>query len=383
MKKKITFIYSSSAEKSMYLSMLEEAQKRGYKTRLSSNPFEKCEIGVYCQHVNFPQYSKYSVIMLHDIMQHYDRWPDIWFFEPWHKYDIGVLPSTQWSENWYGVSKYFYTNPKKGMFKVGWPKADTIASKKKSAKLLLDKYNIDKNKPVVLYAPSWECDLKQDEFVKAMKKLDVNILIKQPKLNESDFPEIVKNIKKMEELHTNLKNVTILPTKTNIFEAISISDILVSDESSTMGEALMMGIPAVSVSDWLIPDTTPSRYPKCDYENVIKTTKLQLTDCVKSILENYNSYTEKANKYSSLNFSNIGKTSKIIIDIIDDLINQKEFRHKSLEPQTKKNLSLQQCLKFHYYNFIREIEYNYSTRFSLVGRLWCALRRIKRDIFNK
>ena len=69
LKKNITFIYSDSAEKAIYQPLKEEAERRGYTVKLTDNPFERCEIGVYCQHVNFPQYSKFSVIMLHDIIK--------------------------------------------------------------------------------------------------------------------------------------------------------------------------------------------------------------------------------------------------------------------------------------------------------------------------
>ena len=69
--KDITFIYWDSSEKNMYQPIIEEAKKRGYKTKLTDNKFEKCEIGFYCQHINFPQFSKFSFIMLHDIIQAY------------------------------------------------------------------------------------------------------------------------------------------------------------------------------------------------------------------------------------------------------------------------------------------------------------------------
>ena len=81
--KDLTLIYSDCAEKSIFKPIAEEAEKRGYKVTLTDDKFAKCEIGFYCQHVNFPQFSKFSVIMLHDIIQQYGNWPDIWLREPW------------------------------------------------------------------------------------------------------------------------------------------------------------------------------------------------------------------------------------------------------------------------------------------------------------
>ena len=111
LEKDITFIYMDSSEKAMYMPIYNEAKKRGYRVKLTTNMFEKCEIGFYCQHVNLPQFSKFSIIMLHDIIHQYGNWPDIWLREPWDKYDIGILPSNQWVENWKQCAKWFYARP--------------------------------------------------------------------------------------------------------------------------------------------------------------------------------------------------------------------------------------------------------------------------------
>ena len=179
--KDITFIYLDEVQKQVYEMIAAEAEKRGYKTRITKDKFARSEIGWYCEHVNFPQFSKFSVVMLHDITQQYLNWPDIWVREPWNKYDIGFLPSDVWVDNWNECSQYFYTRPKTGIYLTGWPKADRLKvfmdGDKKSE--YIRKTGIDPDKPTILYAPAWENDNKQDEFVQAMLPLDVNILVKQ------------------------------------------------------------------------------------------------------------------------------------------------------------------------------------------------------------
>lgn len=367
-KKDITFIYWDKAEKNLLMPIAEEAKRRGYATKLTNNKFEKCEIGIYCQHVNFPEFSKFSVIMLHDIIQRYSSWPDLWYWEPWNKYHIGILPSKQWVSNWEQCSQWYYSRPKIGMFEIGWPKADviTLLQEESSKKLFFEKYHMNLSKPTVLYAPAWENDNKEDDFVKAMLKLDVNILIKQAHFPEEDYPDICRNIEEMRLLHQDIDNVTILPPETNIFDAIAVSEILVSEESSTMCEAAMMGIPAVSVSNWLVPDVTPSRYPKCDYDFVELTTKEKLTDCVKGILDNYDYYHEKTKNFANRNFSNVGRTSSMILDIIDDCVNGNKIRYSSLKPNDKKTLSPKKYLK-HVLNIFKSyVVYNYRKRYFLV-----------------
>lgn len=379
LKKDITFIYMDTAERNMYQPIAEEAEKRGYKVSFTDDKTYKCEIGFYCQHINFPQFSKFSVIMLHDIIQQYSNWPNIWYREPWDKYDIGILPSKQWEENWNQCSQWSYACPRKGMFRIGWPKADVIIKLKNSVTRegFYKEHGLDIHKRTILYAPAWENDNKQDEFVQSMLKLDVNILIKQAKWAEQ-YVDIIKNIKEMYYLHKDNPRVTILPPETNIFEAIAVSDVLVSEESSTMCEAIMMGIPAVSVSNWLIPDVTPSRLPMCDYDFVIMTKKESLTECISEIINDYSRYQKQAQKFSEKTFSNIGKTSSMIMDIVDDCVSEKVIRYKSLDEKEKVKESFKDKSNRLWLQFKNEVYGNYVHRFVIFRAIWSLLRTIKR-----
>lgn len=377
--KEITFIYLDEVQKQVYEMISAEAQNRGYKTRITDDKFAKCEIGWYCEHVNFPQYSKFSVIMLHDITQQYLNWPDIWVREPWNKYDIGFLPSDVWVNNWNECSQYFYTRPRNGIYLTGWPKADRLKVFMDNNKKVeyIRKVGIDPNKPTILYAPAWENDNKQDEFVQAMLPLDINILVKQCPWTDS-YPEQLRIIAEMYELHKNNPRVIQLDPKTSILDAIMISDILVSEESSTMCECVMMGKPAVSVSNWLIPDVTPSRYPADDYDFVIKTKKEELTSCVKDILDNYSKYQAEAQAYSDNHFANIGDCIPMMLDIIDAAIEGKKSPYPALEsrpdakvPKDKFKLYKKEKLK-------REIYYNYREKSRFVAFLWKIAKNIKK-----
>ena len=378
LKKEITFVCCTS---NIADSIMEEAKNRGYTVKCTDNPFEKCNIGVYTDHVNFPQYSKFSLIMLHDILQQSDKWPDLWYWEPWNKYDIGILPTVLWKENWDNSSQFYWARPRRGVFLAGWPKADSIVQLKNAEYKLsfCKEHGIDASIPTVLYAPAWENDGKQDEFVKAMKKLKVNILIKQANWPDS-FPEIQKNVKEMEEKHKGISNVTILPPSLNIFNAIAVSDILVSEESSTMFEAAMMGVPAISVTDWLIPDTNPPRLSECEFDFVTKIKKDNLTDCVKNMIDHYDVFKENIMNYAEKNCFNIGHSSKMIMDIIDDCVAGKTIRHQSLQPCANLLPSLAKWLKHLYISVRREIYNNYCNRFHLVKLVWNILSKLKKAL---
>lgn len=383
-KKDITFIYLDAVQKQVYAMIADEAEKRGYKTKITDDKFAKCEIGWYCEHINFPQFSKFSVIMLHDITQQYGNWPDIWLREPWNKYDIGFLPSDIWANNWEQCSKYFYARPRKGVYLTGWPKADRLSAfmdgSKKEA--YIKEVGIDPQKPTILYAPAWENDGKQDEFVQAMMPLDVNIIVKQGPWPDN-YPQVLKNIAEMRKLHQNNPRVIQLDPKTNILDAIMISDVLVSEESSTMCECVMMGKPAISVCNWLIPDVTPSRFPSDDYEYVIKTRKEELTKCVSEVLKNYEIYCDEAKSYSMKHFANIGQCIPMMIDILDATIEEKESHYSAISPLKNEKVPSDKLKFYRTEKIKRGIYYNYRERYKFVDYLWKIVRRIKRNCIGE
>jgi len=382
-KKEITFIYSDAVEKQVAEMIAAQAEKRGYQTVLTDDPFTKAEIGWYTQHINFPQYSKFSVIMLHDIIQQYGNWPDIWYTEPWNKYDIGFLPSLTWKDNWDKCSQFFYARPRKGMYLTGWPKADRLADYRDEGKRkeLAAKFGLKEGIPTILYAPAWENDGKQDDFVQAMLKLNVNILIKQAPWSDA-YPEQIRNVNEMRELHKNIPGVYIPDPRTNILDAIMVSDVLVSEESSTMCEAVMLGKPAVSVRNWLIPYFSPSRFPSDNYEFAIHTNKEDLADCISNILEKYEYYAGKAKKYSDEHFSNIGHCIPMMLDILDSHIEGTDCKYKCLVPANNENLSAKRMLSFRLESVKREIYYNYRSRSKVVKAVWDAAKGIK-DYFAR
>ena len=376
-KKEITFVYTDSVQRQVFEMIAAEASKRGYETRVTDDKFAKCEIGWYCDHWNPPQFSKFSVIMLHDITQMYMSWPDIWFHEPWDKYDIGFLPSKIWVDNWNKCSQLSYTNPRRGVYLTGWPKADRIAHYTDEAKRkdFATQAGLDTSKRTVLYAPAWENDHKQDDFVQAMMKLDVNIVVKQ---YPAEDPSQSANIREMYELHKGNPRVVLLDPHTNILDAIAVSDVLVSEESSTMTECVMMGKPAISVSDWLIPDVTPSRYPSNEYDYVVKTKKKDLTECVRDVLQHYDEYAKQAQKYSDEHFANIGRCIPMMLDILDAVIEDREPPQKPLTPRPRVKLSPRRYIRHKLWTWKFEIAYNYCMRYRpLKFAFWVVYQKLR------
>ena len=303
---------------------MKEAERRGYSVQASDDIFAKNEIVFYCQHECFPKNrSKLSVILLHDLGQmHGDLWPNPWIKENWNKFDIGFLPDKNWEKMWLHSSSCYLARPRIGCYYGGWPKADILNDQDflKKAKETARDLGLDPLKKTILYAPSWENDNKQLEFVHAMQRLDVNMLVKQYPWDGDMYPHICRNIKKVNEDCKGIKNLYIMDSKANIFEAIAMSDILISEESSTLVEAMLMGKPSVAVMDWVVPDIDPPRLPEAPFDFVLKTTKKDLSSFVQNVLTNYDNFTAKIDEYKNTNFTNVGHAAKDIMDIIDSYI---------------------------------------------------------------
>lgn len=342
LKKEITFIVTDNVEKQCCEPIAFEAENRGYSVKFTENKFAKCEIGFYCSHWNFPKHSKFSVVHLHDLGQQHGEWPMMWKKEYWNIFDIALLPSREWADMWKNASCYDFVKPKRGAFFTGWTKADRIYEKCFSANCekLIKKYGIDLNKKTILYAPSWEWDNRQLEICESVQGLDVNLIIKQFPATPEVFPEQYKIINEAHQKtrEKNYKNVFILDSKTNIYDAINICDCLVSEESSTLYEAMLLGKPVIAVNDWLVPDVKPARLPDFPYGFAIKIPKKDLSKTIEKVLKD-DEYLEKIIEYKKRNFPQLGNSAKNVMDIIDFVVEEKNLnslKTKIAEKPSKK-----------------------------------------------
>lgn len=294
----------------------EEAKRRGFRVHFTSDRYEKAEIGIYSQHICHPENSKFSLILLHDMAQGSDSWPNLWEVERWNNFDIGILPGKSWSDRWSECSCFYYTHPRCGVYELGYPKSDAIygnESRERAAKLRHElglKYDY-----TILYAPSWENDGKEDDFVQALSSLPVNLIIKQACWHF--LPEIQANVEQMRLLHEHhYDNVYYIEQEESIMTAIALCDLLVSEESSVMAEAILLDKPSIAVTDWLIPDKTPSRLASVPMDYVIKCRKAELRKTVEEVISHKISC-EDYIKRGWRTFSNVGNCCKDIVDAIE------------------------------------------------------------------
>lgn len=313
-----TFFYTDNCERQALAPVADEIASRGYLIQWSTDSRQYAEVGVYCEHACKPN-AGFSVVLLHDLAQRHDIWPHFWHHEPWTAFDMGIVPGPAWVERWQTQTNFKQARPKLGVFDLGWPKADLVYRNqetfKQEAQKLREQLGL-KYEHSILYAPSWENHGKQDEFVQALKDLPVNLLLKQAPWSDK-YRWVLNNIDAMDALHRNCAdNVYVVDREVSIMYCLGLADVMVSDESSVLTEALLLDVPGIAVTDWLIPDTNPPRAASVPYDYVIKTVKADLRRTVEHVLENAAEYQQQITQNKQHQFAHLGQSATLIADNI-------------------------------------------------------------------
>ncbi len=335
MKRDITFFHTDAVERQTSQAVANEAARRGYAVRFSDQIGAPAEIGFYCSHRPSPRRSRFSAIMLHDLAQRHDAWPDFWQAEPWNEFDLGFLPGSSWSQRWHLARQQPESWPRLGVFEVGWPKADALysdgASFRQEAADLRRSLGL-RHERSILYAPSWENHGKQDDFVRALTGLPVNLLLKQAPWSQ-DYPQVLASIREMNALHRNCSpDVHIIAPEVGIIHCLALADLMVSDESSVLVEALLLGVPGIAVEDWLIPDAEPPRPACIPFDFVIRTRREQLRATAEHALGNLPGLRESLAAKRDHHFSRLGGSAMAIMDIIDACVGGRPIPLAPLAP---------------------------------------------------
>lgn len=346
MKNCITFYFEDNSEKDIFSPIAQEAKKRNFDTKFTKNFNQSSDIGFYCKSTGIKLKSKHPIIFIGGMDQGRENWPNPWQKEDWSKFNLGFLPGKTWTQMWKKTSWFYKCRPKYGVFECGWPKADITLNKTllhKKGKKIRKKYGINKKKFNVLYAPSFECDNKQLDVANAIKELKkYKLVIKHWIENKKRNPDLWKRINKV-----NLNTKKILGHKAKIIkpdesfiEILPLINLLITDESSVAYEALLLDIPTISVEDWKIQRHRYSILRSVKPANICFVTKREkLKIKIQEMIKNENHYRNIIRNKKKIYFSNLGFSSKKIIDNLNlylknkNLSNSKDF----VKPNFKKS----------------------------------------------
>ena len=337
LEKNITFYCEDIPERQLISPLYEIFKENKYKVRVTNNLSENSEIGYYCSpstHVKNVN-SKFSIISLGGMDQGKLFWPNFWYKEPWDKFDLGFLPGKKWRDMWQSSTWFKSALPKYGIITGGWPKTQIIKEKFNKNKTKQQKFKI-------LYAPCFENDDKGLDVINSIKNLDVIIEIKHLPWNEHferiKHKDIRSNIAKMLIFTRNniKKNFKIHNSKKNIFDIFNNIDLLITDESSLIYEALLFDIPTLSCHDWLMRSSNSSkaRYVKRNEDICNYTFRSNLQNKIKQIILNYDEFLKNIKNKKTDYFSNIDNSAVYIFNTINNVVEENKLENLE-EPKFK------------------------------------------------
>ncbi|MBD1140975.1 CDP-glycerol glycerophosphotransferase family protein [Pelagibacterales bacterium SAG-MED39] len=337
MKKKVVFYSQDLAQEHLFEYIAKHLDKKKFDISFSKNFNVKSDIGFYAENSNNIKKinSKLSFISLGGIDQGKLFWPNFWKKESWSSFDFGILPGLQWAKMWRKSSWHKNARPKKAMLLTGWPKSEAIKKIKKRKK---------SNLITILYAPCFETDNKGIDVVDSIRNLSVNLIIKHLPWNSKNqikkFKDVRNNIKKM-TIYAKQKlgnKVKVINSKDNIMKHYNKADLLITDESSVIYEALLFNLPSLSCHDWpmRINNKNKPRSIKRDNDVCIYTSRNNLKNKIIELLVNRKNLIQKILKKKNRHFSYINSSAKNVSIFIESYLKNKTIKFK-LQPKYKIN----------------------------------------------
>ena len=270
----VTLYSTDNAEFASLLKIKNEFERRGYKVFLSQDLNQKSEIGIYAIHANhFYDFdlgilkrpnSLFSVSMLHDFGQDNGEQHNYFKNDTWEIFDFGLVINDSWGQFLKNAISNGVKGPLHGFAIGGYPKSDDWFLKMNSVAASSNAGLNTGKKTKVLLACSWQ---NREHLTMAMNAIDSSKyqIFSKAFDYETNFTAMIDSpwrdvfIAQREEgrllnsfydLHPE---IVALPSNTNIFDAIEICDVVVSNGSNVMFESMLCLKPAICVTDWSQP----------------------------------------------------------------------------------------------------------------------------------
>jgi hypothetical protein len=351
LKPTLAFVFQELTQRHVWDDLIQIAEHNGFQTRLTTDPTEFADIGFYSGDHNNPGNQTLTVITINGIDQdHVVRPRHHRFFqaEHWSDFDLGFLPGPHWM-NGYLASPYIESiSPKHGVFEGGWPKSDCLFRSGDPGVARLR----DGHKRRVLYAPQTEADGKQSQVINALRDSEVQLLIKhwETATERQIYPWLLSD-SYMENLYAENETavaagpwVHLIDPTMNFISCLESCDLLITDQSSVLYEALLCGIPTMTVRGWrhaceecLGPQPSPDICAVAENENIGRV--------VDQIFMNYKYWVELALSKRKEHFSHLGMAGRTVLSRVIETWNQVHRKEdfsfmKRSKMQTKRYLHL-------------------------------------------
>lgn len=252
----------------------EELARRGARVRTTGDLAEPAQVGLYACHTNrFFDFesgrwrrppNELSALAVHDLGQAGVLDAGYFEAEPWHVFDLGLLPGPEWAGMWERAAAGGATGPSLGMHVVGWPKMDHVHAAPEafaqSVAALRAELGVGA-RPVVLLACSWSNRGQLDDAVRALAGADVDLVVKYPRFTppSPDSPWFERLSAARDEVEESRAaagahdGVFVADDDTDVMALVSLADLVLSNGSNVLYESVLAGVPGVSVREWVHP----------------------------------------------------------------------------------------------------------------------------------
>jgi hypothetical protein len=322
------FHVGDNTENQVWHNLIDLARSKGFIVTISQDKSVEADFGFYSSDLESPGNQRFSIVSINGIDQDHVVRPRHWEFfekENWHKFDIGLLPGPYWFDGWIRAKERGCAGPKFGVFEVGWSKSDNLFIEGDPVRNKVLQHR-------VTYAPQTEQDHKQKLVVDAIASGNPNwsLKIKHWELLEeqSKFPwlltdEYFQNLEAENRYAKDrLKTANVIDPRSNFIDLLPETDLLITDQSSVLYEAMLCGIPTLTVENWRHacgecpgPQPSPDICYVCDDKN--------LNVMINRIFDNYDYAKSKAIELRSKHFSNLGNASQVILDLVNSIAAKK------------------------------------------------------------
>lgn len=326
--------------------LMDVLKAKGARVDTSNSGEEYADVGFYCSDNPIPKNQRLTAVMLNGLDQDHvirPNYSEFFLKENWRLFDVGFLPGGNWTIGYSRIIDKSKVSPKFGVFEVGWPKSDPIFEPVDPIIQRANKHFISK----ILYASQIEWDGKQKTLVSNLRGQKVKLKIKhwETKEHKKIHPWLITdslldeiNNSNEEIMRSDSDWVEIADPKSNFISIMQDCDLLITDQSSVLYEALLCGIPTLAVYDWRhacgeCPGPKPSP-DICFY-----TSSGEIKEAVAHINENYKYAVELAIKKRDKLFVNLGKGSQKTLEIILDIFNNNFIKPLKYKPSLKKTIT--------------------------------------------
>lgn len=251
-----------------------ELARRGARVRTTGDLGEPAEVGLYACHTNrFFDFeagswrrppNELSALAVHDLGQAGMLDAAYFDLEPWHAFDLGLLPGPEWAGMWERAGAGGAVGPSLGMHVVGWPKMDHVHASPEAFAQAVASLRAELGvgtRPVVLLACSWSNRGQLEDALAALVGMDADLVVKYPEHTPpaADSPWFERLTAAADEVaqaraaaHAH-DRVVVADDGTDIMALVSLADVVLSNGSNVLYESVLAGVPGVSIREWVHP----------------------------------------------------------------------------------------------------------------------------------